>query len=290
MSGDALLQAQAYYNAGNARRAWEVGLRGLAERPDDVGLLRLVGACSLDLDLDDAADYLRRAVELAPDDADAWHDLGVALVHEGETAEAAEAFRRVVTLRPDDATALVDLGHTLYALGRRDDAIDCLSRAAELERGNLSTLRSLVEMYREAGRAEAALAAAGQILARQPEDVRALVESADLNLALGNLDEAVSAYRRLRSVDNELHHAVYAYHGLIEAEMKREQWRRALDLAVDATRVDRDDLTTQLLAFVVARVFGESDRPVPSRAGLDAALAAERAEHRRLHARALVAR
>ena len=53
---------------------------------------------------------------------------------------------------------------------------------------------------------------------------------------------------------------MYAFHGLIEVELRREDWRRALDLAVDATRVDRAGRTTDILAYVVAQVFGQADR------------------------------
>jgi hypothetical protein len=63
----------------------------------------------------------------------------------------------------------------------------------------------------------------------------------------------------------------------------RNRWRRALDLAIEATRVDRYGRTTDLLAYVVAEVFGSTDRPAPTRAEIDAALAASQAEHRRLH-------
>jgi tetratricopeptide (TPR) repeat protein len=290
MSEDALRQAQAYYNAGNFPRSRELAVQGLDARPDDLHLLRVAGRSSLELDEDDAATYLRKVVKLAPDDADSWHDLGTALVHEGQTQEAADAFREVVRLRPEDATALIDLGHTLYSLGQRDQAIGFLTRAANRERGNLATLRSLVEMYRDAGRPEAALNAAEQILEWQPQDLLALLDTAELHLALGHYDEALAAFGQLRALDADPQHGVYAYHGLIEAEMRREQWRRALDLAIDATRLDRDDLTTQLLAFVVAQVFGEGERPAPSRAELDTALAADRDEYRRLLSHAVVAR
>ena len=69
---------------------------------------------------------------------------------------------------------------------------------------------------------------------------------------------------------------------MIEAEIRRERWRRALDLAIEATRVDRYGRTTDVLAFVVAQVFGQPTAPRPTRAEVDEALAASRAEHRRL--------
>jgi tetratricopeptide (TPR) repeat protein len=282
VTDDSFHQAQAFFNAGNYARARETALRGLEARPHDVELLRLAGKSSLELGLDDAVGYLQRVVNMRPDDVDAWHDLGDALVEEGRLREAAAALREVVQIKPRDATALVDLGHVLHALGEHDEAIAVLSLAAEVQPGNLTTLRSLVEMYRSTDQTERALEAAEQMANLQPDDVLSAMDVADLSLDLGRLDEAVAAYSRLRHIDAE-DHEVYAYHGMINAEMQRERWRRALDLAIDATRIDRYGLTTDLLAFNVAQVFGASDRPVPSRAEVDAALAAERAEHRRLH-------
>src|SRR5919202_3797446 len=118
MADELFQQAQASYDAGDFRRCRELALQSLAERPDDVRLLRLAGRSSLELDLEDAAPYLQKVVQLAPDDAAAWHDLGTALVDDGNMPEAAEAFRQVIRLRPDDTAALINLGHTVYALGQ----------------------------------------------------------------------------------------------------------------------------------------------------------------------------
>ena len=240
---------------------------------EDVDALRAAGKEALALDRDDAVEYLSRVTELQPDDGEAWHDLGRALLFQGRLDDATEAFRQAVQLRPDDADALIDLGHAAHAAHRVDEAIAHLEQAVEHEPSNTGALRSLVEMYRGAGRFEDALAA---------------LDVAELDLALGRLDEAVAAFHRLRRIDDDPEHEVYVYHGMIEAELRRRQWRRALDLAVDATRVDRYGRTTDLLAFVVAQVFGESDRPAPSQSDVDAALQASHAEHRRLHLDAVV--
>ncbi|MBV9278894.1 MAG: tetratricopeptide repeat protein [Chloroflexi bacterium] len=291
MTDDQFLQAQALFNAGNYRRCREVALQQLAQHPDDVSLLKLAGKASLELNMDDAATYLQRVVNQRPDEVEAWHDLGDALVDQGRLAEAMAALREAARLRPDDAGVLVDLGHIAYVLGDAEEAISSLSRAARLEPGNLSTLRSLVDMYRRSGRLQEALDVAKQITDLQPEDVLGTMDVADLNLALGNYDAAVRTYHRLREIDTQqdpnIDHEVYAYHGMIQVEMQRERWRRVLDLAVDATRVDRYGLTTNVLAYAVAQVFGASDRPVPTRSEVDTALAAELAEHRRLHTEAL---
>jgi tetratricopeptide (TPR) repeat protein len=283
VTDDSFQEAQAFFNAGNYRRCHELAVEGLAKNPNDVTLLRFAGKCSLELDLGDASGYLQKAVNLRPDDVDAWRDLGDALVEEGNLPEAATALREAVRLRPYDAAALVDLGHISFVMGDTEAAIENLSRAAQVAPGNLAALRSLVEMYRRANRLQDALDTATRIVELKPDDVLATMDVGDLNQALGNFDAAVAAYSRLRTIDTDPEHEVYAYHGMIQAEMLRDRWRRVLDLSIDATRVDRFGLTTDLLAFAVSQVFGASDRPAPSRAEIDASLAAELAEHRRLH-------
>ncbi|MGB2953929.1 MAG: tetratricopeptide repeat protein [Gaiellaceae bacterium] len=288
-TGDQLIEeARANYDAGDYRGALDLVVGALADRPNDPELLRLAGKSSFELGLDDAAEHLARAAELEPDDVATWRDLGAALIDQGRLAAAADAFRNVMRLRPDDVPALVDLGHTAYTLGQTEEAIASLRQAAEHEPGDPGALRGLVEINRREGRLEDALDAAERARRLDPADVSMNLDAAELALALGRLDEAKRAFARLRALDDDPEHEVYAFHGMIEAELRRDRWRPALDLAIDATRVDRLGRTTDVLAFVVAQVFGDGDRPTPSRTDVEAALTASRYEHRRLHEEALV--
>jgi tetratricopeptide (TPR) repeat protein len=140
-----------------------------------------------------------------------------------------------------------------------------------------------MDMHRRAGNPARALEVAQQITQLQPNDVLGTLDVADLSRELGKFDDAVASYHQLKSIDDNPEHEVYAFHGMIQSEMQRDRWRRVLDLAIDATKVDRSGLTTDLLAYAVVQVFGASDRPAPDRAEVEAWLAAEQAEHRRLH-------
>jgi superkiller protein 3 len=282
-------EARASFEAGDYARTADVALGGLADHPDDTSLLRLAGKARFELGHADAVDYLRRATELDADDADAWRELADALISIGRPAEAGEALGRAVQLRPDDTEALVDLGHTAYAAGQTEDAIASLRRAREHDPDNAAALRALVEIHRREGRPEDALSAARALAESRQDDALAALDVAELALDLGLLDECVAVLSRLRLIDDDPEHEVYALHALIEAELRRERWRRALDLAVDATRVDRLGRTTDVLAYMVARVFGATNRSAPDRLAVEGALAASRAEHRRIHEEALVA-
>jgi tetratricopeptide (TPR) repeat protein len=276
-------EGQALYEQGDFRGARDAAERGLTERPDDVNLLRLAGKSGAELNLPGSSDYLSKAVELEPENADAWRELGDALLGEDRLKDATNAFRQAVELRPNDVGSLVQLAHTAYAAGDPEDAIGAVRQAVERDPNSLGARRALLEIYRAAKRPEDALAAAEELAESDPTDALALLDVAELYLSLDHPVDATAAFARLRKVDDDPDHEIYAVHGMIEAEIRRGRWRRALDLAIEATRIDRLGRTTDVLAYVVAQVFGAADRPAPTRDEVDEALAASRAEHRRLH-------
>jgi tetratricopeptide (TPR) repeat protein len=276
-------EGQALFESGDFRGARDLAERGLNDRPQDVNLLRLAGKSGVELNLPGSSEFLSKAVELEPENADAWRELGDALLNEDRLKDAVNAFRQAVELRPNDVAALVQLAHSAYAAGDPEDAIGAVRQAVERDPNSLGARRALLEIYRAAKRPEDALAAAEELAESDPNDALAALDVAELYLTLDHPVDAAAAFARLRKIDDAPDHEIYAVHGMIEAEIKRGRWRRALDLAIEATRIDRLGRTTDVLAYVVAEVFGPADRPAPPREEVDEGLAASRAEHRRLH-------
>lgn len=108
-------------DAMTAKHAFEAGLR-LA--PGNLGLTNslAMALCALGL-AEQAATLLRQALVRAPETPQLWHNLGhaVALADKGPEAGIAE-FARALELAPDYAEARVDLGHALRNAGRLDEA------------------------------------------------------------------------------------------------------------------------------------------------------------------------
>jgi tetratricopeptide (TPR) repeat protein len=283
-----LEQARAHYEAEEFGKAREAALAGLRERPDDAELLRLAGKAGVELGEPDALGDLRKATELSPDDADAWHDLGEALVIEGENEQATDAFKRALELNPEDEIALTHLGHAQAALGREDDAISTLTQAAEKRAPASSAAISLVEMYRSVGQTEQALAAAQNIADADPTDVVSALDVAELSLELGRLDEARAAFERLREIDDIAEHEVYALHGLIQVALQQDDTDRARELAGEAAEIE-GGRSAEVLRHFEPDGGGEGEgeeqaQPPPSREEVDAALKASQEEHRAMHA------
>jgi tetratricopeptide (TPR) repeat protein len=283
MSSDAAQQADAHLQAGEYRQSREAALAGLAAASEDVELLVLAGRAGVELDAEDATEQLQRATELAPEHADAWHYLGEALATEGRMADAGDAFRRAVELNPADQVALSHLGHTSAATGREEEAVGYLSQAAQSMRGASTAAISLVDMYRTLGHYEEALAQAQRIAEAEPEDFMAALDVAELSLEVGRLDEAVAAFGRLRALDDVPGLEVYPLRGILKAEIQREEWQRALELAREVPLSDSQGHTVNLIAFLQAQSGEPAEQP-PSREEVDAALSASLAEYRRMHA------
>lgn len=86
-----------------------------------------------DFDWDGAEAELKRAVELAPDDADALYMLGVARASQGDLPQAVELTRKALELDPRNAYVYRWLASYLMPLGRLDEGEQAIAKAIELE-------------------------------------------------------------------------------------------------------------------------------------------------------------
>ena len=87
-----------------------------------------------------AVTAFRRSVDLRPDFADAWNELGYALRNVGRYQESLEAYDVALRLRPNFPEALEYLGEAYVKLGRLDDARRVLDRLRPLDRERAAEL------------------------------------------------------------------------------------------------------------------------------------------------------
>jgi tetratricopeptide (TPR) repeat protein len=286
-SGEWYERALAYYRAGNYARCKECTEEALAKDPRNVACLVLKGMALVESGRpEEAVEPLQQATSVAPDSADAWRQLGIALLTAGQRTVALEAFQRVLGLRPDDVPVLIDVGNLFFVLRRPQEALDTLEQARRLVPGDLTILRNLAEMYASLNRHEEALTKTLEILELRPDDLLACCDAAWLCLHLDHLDEAADVFRTLRRIDPAQEHEVYAIHGLVMTEIRRSDWRRAMEWIIEAVRLDRYDLTTSFLIYISSKLFGTSAAAEIPLNELAARFDAQQREHRRLHAEA----
>jgi tetratricopeptide (TPR) repeat protein len=119
-----LLQANAFEQAGRWPETKAALQQGLALAPDQPLLLNFMGYSKLEHheDLDNAEAMIRKASELAPDDASITDSLGWAQFKRGKLQEAIATLQTAAEKDPDQADIQEHLGDALFKAGRRYEA------------------------------------------------------------------------------------------------------------------------------------------------------------------------
>ena len=148
------------------------------------------------------AEY-RRAVQLAPNDAEARFELGNLLATLGQPGQAVELGRQALAANPLSANLHAWLANYLLALGRYDEAMQATGKAIELEPGASGFHEVLTRIQIQRGDARAAMAAARQ-------EPAGIWQKVALALALQIGDDRTAADAALQVlIDNHSDEAAY---------------------------------------------------------------------------------
>lgn len=182
--------------AKEARGAFENLLKRFPKEPD---LYLLLGVSSLRLrDVQAAEVYIRQALALAPDHAEARTLLGwIALEVRRDYASAVEEYGRVVQLRPDFPEAYNNLAVALKKNGDLEMAVANFNRALELRGDYSEALSNRGWLYIEQKKWREARGDFEQALKINPHDAGALY---GLSQVLKEARDYAGAQKALRSL------------------------------------------------------------------------------------------
>ena len=154
-------------------------------------LARALHACG---NLDAAADFFGRSIQLAPDDPEAHCDLGRLRGETGNHRDAVRHFKRALELDPTLAAAYYNLGVAFAALGFLNAASSSLQQALRYNPGWPAAIHQLGLINIRRGKFFEALEQAAQL-----HDLDADLEHR-LHQAITEEALAIGAYRRLSDV------------------------------------------------------------------------------------------
>jgi Flp pilus assembly protein TadD len=146
---------------------------------------------------DRAERVLREWVRREPENADAHFALGRTLERAGDFVGAEPALRRAIELAPSDAQALNYLGYSLADRGEKlEEALELIRRAVALDEWNGAFLDSLGWVHFRKGEYPRAREALERASREYPFDPTVLDHLGDLYEKLGDADSAERAWRR----------------------------------------------------------------------------------------------
>jgi tetratricopeptide (TPR) repeat protein len=195
-----LQPALAALHAGRAAEAERLLRKLLRARPDDAEALHCLGVALLAQDeAKQALGFIERSLRLAPANSQAENNRATALGALGRHEEALESLGRAIRLKPDDAGLHYNRGNALRKLLRDATALEAYDTALHLDPSLRLALQNKGIVLTRMGRAAEALAVYDQLLTfyrAAPPD--AVLAEARLNRAcaldrLNRRDEALAA-------------------------------------------------------------------------------------------------
>ncbi len=148
---------------------------------------------------DDAERAYGAATEVDAGLYKAWNNLGNVLLERGEGRAAADALARARDLAPDNPRVLLNLGNALVVVGAWVEAAEAYARSAEIA-PTWRALHNLATARARLGDAEAALADFRRALELDPAALGTLLDIAEVLAKLGRRDEAAVHLERAAEV------------------------------------------------------------------------------------------
>ncbi|TPJ48337.1 MULTISPECIES: YaiO family outer membrane beta-barrel protein [unclassified Mesorhizobium] len=152
---------------------------------------------------DEAVEFLRRALALKPDNADALVQLGFAELGRDNLSAARDAFSNALSLAPTYRDASFGMAEVEFRSGNLDAALPLAETALRAEPGNAdaATLIANIQKAKQAAgsevrRSPAVPAPTKKPTSRRPDPVAGLMEQGRRLRAAGKLPEAEKVYRR----------------------------------------------------------------------------------------------
>lgn len=124
-------EAQMLRESGRAAEAFDLLSQSLSANPDQPELLYEAAMVAERLGRNEILEtYLRKLIQLRPEDAHAYNALGYSFADRGERLEEAQKLiEKALELAPDDPFILDSKGWLLYRRGDKNGALDFLKRA-----------------------------------------------------------------------------------------------------------------------------------------------------------------
>lgn len=164
--------------------------------PNNAFFYSTLGNVQKDMGEQDAAiASYKRALKLKPDSPDAYNNLGTVYFAQGNLDAAIDNFQKAIALVPAYAEALNNLGSALHKKGRPSDAITVLQQAISINPSYAQALFNLARVIHETS-PEHAIPYAKRAVAANPELSEAWITLARTLQAQGNLAEARLCYDR----------------------------------------------------------------------------------------------
>ncbi len=179
----------------------------------------------------------QRATELAPKDARAWANLGIALFHFNRLGEAIEAFDQSLELDEDQIVALQIKAEIYCRIGRMSEVVPLVKRVIRLNPLDITAITQGIQAYRALEKYEELRHLAQVLIRYAPENAFAWEHYMRSLRGLGKFAEASEALDHLLALDSS---NVRFWTIKADTLYRLERYREAVTTAERARHINSD--------------------------------------------------
>ena len=202
--------------------------------------------------LDEAIEAYTKAIDIKPDHADAYNNMGLALQDQGKLDEAITSYNKVLSLRPDYADAYNNMGAALKDQGELDEAIEAYNKALAIKPDYAKSYYNMGNALQDQGKLDEAIAFYTKALALKPDYAEAYNNMGATLKDQGKLDEAIEALKKALAIKSAYAGAYNNMGNALQEQGKLEEaiesYNKALLLKPDY--VDAYSNTVELLKII----------------------------------------
>ena len=233
-----LTLAQRHHAVGELSEAKGIYLKILRDAPNHPIALHLMGVIAYQNKENDVAlDFIKKALIIKPDYAEAHNNLGVIFKELKEIDKAITCYKRALTINNDYAEAHYNLGVVLKEIGKLDEAITSYKRALEHKPDYAEALYNLGNSLNECGELEEAIASYRETITIKPDYAEAHSNLGNVLKKIGKPNEAEFSYRKALAIRPDYAEA-HSNLGAVLRELGRlndaeESYKKALSIKPD---------------------------------------------------------
>ena len=185
------------YTQGQLKQVLSHANEMLKRFPNSIRLYEVAGASNVGLmQFDEAIGRFKRVIEIKPDYAEAYNNLGMALKGKGDLEASIENFKQALKIKPDYFEAHANLGNLLNQTGESVAAIASYELALKIKPDFAEAYNNMGIIFNQTGDSEAAIKSYKQALEIKPDFAEAYNNMGLAFNNIGDLEKALDSYVR----------------------------------------------------------------------------------------------
>jgi tetratricopeptide (TPR) repeat protein len=223
-----------FYYSGDYEKALTFFEAAINLKPDDHEAWTNKGAGFAKLGRpNEALEAYNKAIEIKHEDHLVWSNKGVALADLGRHDEALEAFSKSIEIKPDFHEAWTNKGAGLAKLGRQSEALEAYNKAIEIKPDDHKAWSNKGAALSSSGRHDEALEAFSKSIEIKPDHQEAWYNKGATLTDLGRYAEGIEAYNKSIEIEPDDYDAWYNLACLYSLKKEKDKALKYLQKAIE---------------------------------------------------------